>query len=200
MIARISFGLILTIFVALLFMVGCDGSDQAEIEATVQKDLQSVATKDVGQTGSDSYGYGTNVATANVRERFVLKDIDGKTRRWSEFAGRPVVINFWATWCGPCRREIPTMKNLYAEYKQRGMEIISISVDGPKSLSSVPGFVQQMQMPWVVVYGDQQSALEFELGRGIPMTVFYNAEGNETGRFTGAQPEAKFREEFDKMF
>lgn len=192
----LTFALILTAFVALAIMTGCDMGNQADIESSVSEDVQAASS-------SGGYGqYGSDVAAnvSNVRERFVLKDVDGKIRKWSEFSGRPVVVNFWATWCGPCRREIPTMKNLYAEYKGRGMEIISISVDGPKTINNVPGFVQQMQMPWVVVYADQNSAQEFKLGRGIPMTVFYDANGNETGRFTGAQPESKFRQEFDKMF
>lgn len=134
----------------------------------------------------------------NSDERFALKDISGTTRVWSEFAGKPLAINFWATWCGPCRMEIPVLKKLYAEYQPKGLEIIGISVD--RDQRKVPPYVQQMGMPWVVLYTNREVLQEFKMGQGIPYTIFIDAEGNETGRVIGAQPEGVFRRELAKIF
>ena len=136
-------------------------------------------------------------ATNNPRERFILNDLFGQKRRWSEFVGKPLVINFWATWCGPCRYEMPVLKKLYAEYKPKGLEIVGISVD--RTLDPVTPFVYQMQIPWVIVHGDSRVVEEFKLGRGIPMTIFFDASGKEIGRVTGAQPEPVFRDYFNRL-
>ncbi|MCP4568152.1 MAG: TlpA family protein disulfide reductase [FCB group bacterium] len=131
-------------------------------------------------------------------ERFVLTDIYGEKRIWSEFVGKPFAINFWATWCGPCRREIPILKRLYTEYKPQGFEILGISVD--RDQKKVVPFAKQIEMPWVVLYTDAETIEEFKLGQGIPYTIFFDAAGNETGRVIGAQPERVFRRELAKIF
>jgi len=155
-------------------------------------------------TGCDSGHTSKDTATAQASataggERFTLRDIDGKWRNWSEFAGKPVVINFWATWCGPCRHEIPTLKQLYEEYKDKGVQIVGVSIDGPKTVDNVVGFSKQFEIPWVVVYADQKVVEEFKLGNSIPMTVFIDANGKETGRVTGAQSYNVFKTQFDKL-
>ena len=170
-----------------LALSGCGGdSAKSETQATAG---DNVAVADNTAQGTPYVG----------RERFALRDVDGHLRKWSEFAGKPVVINFWATWCGPCRREIPVLKRLYAEYNPRGVEIIGMSTD-QQTRSNVVPFVKQMEIPWVVIYADRGATQEFGLGRSIPMTLFINAEGVETGRVTGAQPEQVFRQEFEKLF
>lgn len=133
----------------------------------------------------------------DVSERFVLDDVFNRKRKWSEFVGKPLVINFWATWCPPCRMEMPVLKALYKEYKPKGLEIVGISVDD--SRNPVLPFIQQMQLPWVILHGDKNVAEEFKMGRGIPVTIFFDASGREIGRVTGAQPEGVFRSYFDKM-
>jgi len=133
----------------------------------------------------------------NASERFVLDDAFNRKRKWSEFVGKPFAINFWATWCPPCRMEMPALKALYKEYKPKGLEIVGISVDD--SRDPVMPFIQQMQLPWGILHGDKNGAEEFKMGRGIPVTIFFDATGKEIGRVTGAQPEGVFRSYFDKM-
>jgi len=140
----------------------------------------------------------TAAPTTQAKERFALQDLNGRQRTWSEFIGKPLLVNFWATWCPPCRVEIPTLKKLYDEYHPQGLEIVAISMD--TKTSAVKPFADQMQLPWVVLYTDERVSDEMKLGRGIPMTIFFDAQGNETGRVTGAMPEAYFREQIGKLF
>ncbi len=150
------------------------------------------------KSSADKPGAKTNVTS--TQERFVLKDIYNKNYKWSDFQGRPFIINFWATWCGPCRREIPDMIKVYNDYQSKGLEIIAISMDDSRTASRVPAFVDRYKIPWVVLYGNEKVAQEFNLGTSIPTTLFFDAEGNEVGRFVGAQPELVFRRELDKLF
>lgn len=129
-------------------------------------------------------------------ERFVLTDINGKTRTWSEFAGKALIVNFWATWCGPCRMEMPVLKNIYNEFHSQGLEILGISVD--RDQRKVPPFIKQMNIPWVILFADQNVPLEFKMGRGIPSTIIFNAEGVEVSRFSGVRPEGFIRQELKK--
>lgn len=180
--------IIIGALISMLFLISCGESESTDMQAGTAQNVT---------TGSSQSG--NQNLPAMSRERFVLRDLEGNVRKWSEFAGKPMVINFWATWCGPCLREMPILKKLYAEYKPQGLEIIGISVDQQNTIARVVPFVKQVDIPWIIVYGDQSSAREFGLGRSIPMTVFLDANGNETGRLTGAQPEHIFRREFEKI-
>jgi thiol-disulfide isomerase/thioredoxin len=152
---------------------------------------------DNGKTSNASSAAGAVKTASNTSERFVLDDVFNRKRKWSDFLGKPFAINFWATWCPPCRMEMPALKTLYQEYKPKGLEIIGISVDDTRD--PVMPFIQQMKIPWVILYGNQKVAEEFKMGRGIPVTIFFDASGKEIGRVTGAQPESVFRSYFDKM-
>ena len=146
---------------------------------------------------AESAAKSTPQASAQTGERFSLQDLNGHTRTWSEFAGKPLVVNFWATWCAPCRMEMPAMKKLYEEYHPQGLEIVGISVD--RNTGPVPGFVRQMQIPWVILYEDNKVTEEFKMGTSIPTTIFFDASGKEVSRFVGARPESQFRTEIEKI-
>lgn len=142
----------------------------------------------------------TKSSVGSTYERFALKDIYNKNYKWSEFLGHPFIVNFWATWCGPCRREIPGMIKVYNDYQSRGLKIVAISVDDARTLARVPAFIDTYHIPWLVLYGNEQVAREFNLGPNIPVTIFFDAQGNEVSRFVGAQPESVFRQELEKLY
>lgn len=96
--------------------------------------------------------------------------------------------------------EIPILKKLYAEYNPQGLEIVAISMDDMRTEAQVVPFIDRFQIPWLVVYGDNTVPYEFNLGPSIPVTLFFDAKGNEVGRLVGAQPESVFRSELDKLF
>ena len=149
-------------------------------------------------SSSDTSQGGTKADSGS--ERFVLKDIYNKNYKWSDLLGHPFIINFWATWCGPCRREIPDMELVYEDYQPKGLEIIAISLDDARTVDRVPAFADRYKIPWPVLYGNEKVVREFNLGNSIPTTLFFDAEGNEVSRFVGAQPELVFRRELAKLF
>ncbi|MEA2030762.1 MAG: TlpA disulfide reductase family protein [candidate division Zixibacteria bacterium] len=114
--------------------------------------------------------------------QFGVTDLDGNYHSSDEWIGKmPVVINFWGTWCPPCRKELPDLVRLYSEYHPRGIEMLGLAVnDKPNKVRS---FSQKMGMEWVMLMGDQAAGM-FKV-RGVPTTVFLNSEGEIVHKFTG---------------
>ncbi|MEW6051190.1 MAG: TlpA disulfide reductase family protein [Candidatus Zixiibacteriota bacterium] len=137
-------------------------------------------------------------AMAAGQNQFKAYDLNGKLRNSSEWVGRqPVVLNFWGTWCPPCRREIPDLVKLYDEYRTKGVEIIGLAVkDQPMT---VKVFTQEAGMDWVMLMADYDVLSQFNVTGGIPTTIFLDKNGNEIGRVIGAQSYEQFKPRFDAI-
>lgn len=109
---------------------------------------------------------------------FTLKDLDGRPQSSSAWAGRVRIVNFWATWCAPCRKEIPHFITLQRRYGERGLQIIGVAIDDAEP---VRGFVEEYGINYPVLLGaDDGIGLAQRLGNDIgalPYTVFADAEG-----------------------
>ena len=108
--------------------------------------------------------------------------ISGKPIAMADLKGKIVVLDFWATWCGPCVDEMPKMKELYAEYKDKGVEFIGISLDNPPDgLAKLKNFVAKNDIPWPQYYQDKGFLGAFSSGWGvnsIPCVFVVDAAGN----------------------
>ncbi len=115
---------------------------------------------------------------------FTLPDINGKKVSLSEFKGKVVILNFWATWCGPCRAEMPSMNNLYLELKDKGLVVIAVSVDA--SEKPVRSFVKELKLLFPVLM-DKNKAVSFdEYGvLGLPTTFLIGKNGIIIEKFLG---------------
>lgn len=115
---------------------------------------------------------------------FVLKDLSGKDVQLSSFKGKPVVLNFWATWCPYCRKERPHLKSLYEEFKDRDLVILSVSVDS--SEGKVAKFVQQNPAPYVVLTDTEgMAAVPYNI-MSLPTTYLIDRNGKIKKKFMGA--------------
>jgi thiol-disulfide isomerase/thioredoxin len=109
---------------------------------------------------------------------FTLEDVDGKPRSIREWAGRPLIINFWATWCAPCRKEIPLLERLRRERRAQRLEIVGVAVD---TLKDVRAFLGATPIGYPVLVGEE-GGLSVAASLGIdnlalPFTVFADHEG-----------------------
>ena len=106
-----------------------------------------------------------------------LKDLNGKTVRLSDFKGKVVLLNFWATWCVPCRAEIPDLVKMQHRYRVRGLRILGITYP-PEKMSEVRSFTREFKMNYPVVIGSKESKQAFTSSETLPLTVVINRQGN----------------------
>lgn len=112
----------------------------------------------------------TLATTGPVADDFTLNDIDGQRITLSEFRGKMVLLNFWATWCVPCRAEMPSLNNLYLALKDKGLVVLAISVD--TSEKSVRSFIAEKKIAFpVLIDKDKEVYFDKYALFGLPVTI-----------------------------
>ena len=120
-----------------------------------------------------------------------LRDAAGRKVRLRDLRGAPVVLNFWATWCGPCTAEMPMLVEMEKQYAARGVRFIAASLDDAKTAAKIPAFLDGYKVTFPVWYGATADHLDqLKLGEAVPATAFLDAEGRVVARILGqARPE-----------
>lgn len=122
---------------------------------------------------------------------FALQDLEGNTVRLSDYQGKVVFVNFWATWCPPCRAEIPYFVELMNEYKD-DFVVLGITVDREQDIPKVPGFAEEYSINYPVLYADAQTVGAYGGITSIPTTFVVSKDGYAVGKIVGSRPKAEF--------
>ena len=126
---------------------------------------------------------------------FNLKTLDGKTLQLSALRGKVVLLDFWATWCPPCKAEIPHFKELHDQYKAKGLEIIGVALDQDGEAAVRP-FAQQNQINYPLSATKAQELAQAYGGvRGIPTTFLIDKQGKIAKKYIGYQDKQVFETE-----
>lgn len=160
------------------------------------------------QPQSSNTNYRENVSLVQSVEakegsapNFTWQDETGKQVSFAEVSkGKPVLVNFWATWCGPCVKEMPDLAALSEEYKSKGGLVIGISVDrDDDALVLVSDFVKEKNVTYPIVIDNGDLETAFGGLRGIPTTFYIDKEGKIVKKLVGLQSKEKFAAEFDAL-
>ncbi len=106
-----------------------------------------------------------------------LRSIDGRHLRLSDYRGKVVLINFWATWCPPCRTEVPDLVRLQRDYERRRLRVIGVTYP-PQKLADVRRFFRRARMNYPVALGTKATKLLFSSSEILPMTIVIGQDGS----------------------
>ena len=136
-------------------------------------------------------------ATGSMAPNFTLQDIEGRNVALRDLKGKVVLLEFWATWCAPCRVSIPAIEKIYAAYEGKGLAILGISMDGG-DWDSVKAFGKDFGISYPILRGDDAVSQKYMV-RTIPMFILIDREGNIRHRFLGAGNEDKIEKEIKTL-
>jgi cytochrome c biogenesis protein CcmG, thiol:disulfide interchange protein DsbE len=128
---------------------------------------------------------------------FSLSDLSGQKLALSTYRGKVVLLDFWATWCDPCKAEIPHFVEMQNGYGAQGLQVIGISMDDDEQLAR--DFRQQYKMNYPVAMGNPQLAEQYGGILGLPITFTIDREGRIVSRHIGATDPSVFEAEIEKL-
>jgi peroxiredoxin len=133
-----------------------------------------------------------------VAPEFALKDSAGRVVHLSDYKGKVVLLDFWATWCGPCNIEIPWFKEFERKYKDRGFEVIGVSMDDD-GWNAINPFVAQKKINYRIVLGDDKTGDLYGGVEALPMTFVLDREGRIASVHIGLSSREDFENAIEKL-
>lgn len=149
-------------------------------ESSQKKTKSHVLKKRSGTSGVNTPASPKVIAEYGKYE-FVFTTLDGKKIHLSDYAGKVVLVNIWAPWCGPCRIEIPGFVELYQQYRSKGFEVLGVAVQTNES--DVHSFMGKYKIPWPVGINDDVAKSYGTYG--LPDNYLFNPDGSLAKRFIG---------------
>jgi thiol-disulfide isomerase/thioredoxin len=119
-----------------------------------------------------------------------LKNLDGTTFKVADKKGKVLLLNLWATWCGPCRAEMPALVKMQDAHRDKGFEVLGLNTDD-ETVEDINNFAADMKLNYTLVWADtamQAALLNISKFNGIPQSFIVDREGNLRGVFKGANP------------
>ena len=173
--------------VALSALTNCSGvssSPNVTANTTSQAEANAPANAEPEKKKTDYPPIATAVAEAEI------KNLDGSTWRVADKKGKVLLLNMWATWCGPCRSEMPTLVKLQEANRDKGFEVIGLNTDD-ETVEDINKFAEHMKLNYTLVWADtdlQAALLKISKFGGIPQSFIVDRDGNLRGVFRGANP------------
>ena len=133
------------------------------------------------------------ITKASVAPDFTLESLDGKNVRLSDLRGKAVLLNFWATWCGPCKIETPWFVELQNQYGAQGLQVIGVAMDD-SSKDDIAKFAKDMGMNYPVLLGKEAVGDEYGGVPALPETFFIGRDGKIVGKIMGLESRSEIED------
>ena len=197
---------IIMMFSIITLSVGCsqkkDDKEQSSKEETQSVNKNQVSKASNNTKTSNRAGQAQRPPVSIPAPDFTLATTEGDLVSLSDLKGKVVLLNFWGTWCGPCRIELPDFVKLYDKYNKKGLEIVGITIRRGESIEDVAKFQEQWGLNYLLlnyINGNEVSEVTMDYSRaigqmisGIPTTLIINREGFIVSRFVGPRKEQVF--------
>lgn len=166
------------------FLEGCSNGSLLDFAGAGPSTVKAASVKD----GKDRH----------TAPDFTLKDADGKTVHLSDYKGKVVLLDFWATWCGPCRIEIPWFTDMENKRKDKGFEVLGVSMDD-NGWEDVKPFLAEMKVNYRVVIGDDPTTQAYGGVDSLPTTFLIDKQGKIAAIHIGLANRKEFEDGVDAL-
>lgn len=144
----------------------------------------------VACNGGGSAGPAEAPSSASNAQDFTAQDTNGKTMHLSDYLGKQVVLlNFWGTFCDPCKHEFPHLNRMYEQHKSKGFVVLAVSMDGPDTIATVPAFAKTQGLTFPVLLDeDSHVAAIYNPKKSAPLSVLIDRSGKIVRTHEGYNP------------
>ena len=179
------------LLLVLMFIIG--GCKKKKTETTQQTEVEAEITPTQPIAESTPSTTGGKSAPA-----FTLQDLNGKSVSLADFRGKVIILDFWATWCPPCIKEIPDFIELYKQYEDKGFAMVGISLD-QAGISVVKSFVQKSKINYPIMMTDGKVDKAYGGITSIPTTFIIDPAGNIRKKYVGYNSKAVFENDIKAL-
>ena len=143
--------------------------------------------------------YATSEKTSGKAPNFTLKSRSGKNIKLSELRGEVVMLNFWASWCGPCRQEMPLLEKIHKKYKRLGFTLLGINVE--ENATDAKNYLKDVKVTFPVLFDRTQKTSELYNVSAMPTTILIDRNGNKRFIHKGYKPgyENDYKKQIKKL-
>ena len=139
-----------------------------------------------------------SASTNQMAPDFTLQSTDGKTVHLSDYRGKAVLLNFWATWCQPCKIEMPWFAELQKQYGPEGLQIVGVSVDEDSSVEEVTKFAQELGVNYPILMGKESVVDAYGGVQFLPATLYINRDGKIVEKVFGLKGKREIEDNIKK--
>jgi peroxiredoxin len=136
--------------------------------------------------------------TGKSAPAFTLVDLNGKKVSLADYKGHPVVLNFWATWCGPCKLEMPWFEQMYGKYKPQGLVILGLSQDDGMDTADIAKSAKKIGVSYPILQPDEKVSKAYQLSDYLPETLYLDKNGVVVDQTIGAHSKDELEADIQK--